>query len=220
MNITLKLALLALISFASAQTEAAGPTTNLVQNINLKLTVYTEEDTTTNGSVVTTPVLKLSRSTKDIIQLLGEATTNAFSPSAKLVLVSPLEDGDSSIIVQDGATQVDVSDFFSYDQTSSGDVHGSISNTVSKVEKETDYNIVEFSMHDHGAFKLGAHFDAAGLATVKSSTIVKSGTVLGKSHQVAANLAGEGDFTDDLGTHYIIVQVSITITGNTVVVTP
>src|SRR5947208_2795294 len=108
---TLTFTILTLAALACAPFQRANAAvTNLVQTINLKLTVYTEDDTTTNASTVTTPVVKLSKATKDIIGLLGDATGNTFTTKAKLILVTTLGGSeDTSIFVRDGASDVDVS---------------------------------------------------------------------------------------------------------------
>jgi hypothetical protein len=167
-----------------AATQAFGAQTNLVQNINLKLTVYTEGDTTTNSTTINTPVVKMNRTTQDIIQLLGEALTNSFSTSAKLQLVSPLDDGESKIVVQDGTNQTDVTEFFSYDEESSDSVHGRQITIGTGAVKGIEYSIIEFSLHDNGPLKLNAHFNVTGLATVKSASIVRSGVVVGEAQQI------------------------------------
>ena len=57
----------ALVAAGTLRIQAAQ--TNLVQNINLTITAYAEGETVTNGVLVTRPVLKFKRSSKDIVQL-------------------------------------------------------------------------------------------------------------------------------------------------------
>src|SRR5437762_9691225 len=141
MKTTLKLATIALIAFAAAKASAFAPHTNVVQNINIKIVAYSEGETTTNGTVVNEPVIKQIKITKDIIKLLGDATTNTFSASAKLLLVTSLTFGGSpSILVKDGTNEVFVSEFFSYDDVGSSDVEGGTLNTVSGVTKGIEYS--------------------------------------------------------------------------------
>src|SRR5262245_31631932 len=103
MKTTLKFAAIGLIAFAATKASAFAPHTNLVQNIGFKIVVYTEGEIATNGVVASKPVIKQTKTTKDIIQLLGEATTNTFSAAAKLQLITSLTfGGDPSIVVTDG----------------------------------------------------------------------------------------------------------------------
>lgn len=200
--------------------KAGAATTNLVQTINMAITAYAEGDTTTNGAVVTTPVLKMKASVKDIIQLLGDATTNTFSAKAKLLLITPLPDGESSIVVEDGTNRVDVSDFFDAEDQGEG-VGSTTVNTLTGIGKATHYRMFELELRDNGSQVLEVHFRVAGLSTIKSATIGKPGAVIGMSHSVSAVLAGTGDFTDDLGgTQEMIVQMTLTTIGTKTEVVP
>src|ERR1044071_8692820 len=122
MKTTLKLAVIGLIALAATKASAFSPHTNVVQNINIKVVVYSEGEETTNGTVVTKPVIKQTKTTRDIIQLLGDATTNTFSAGAKLLLVNSLTFDTTTIMVKDGTNEVIVTDFFSYEDVGSNDV--------------------------------------------------------------------------------------------------
>ena len=218
MKTTLKFAAIGLIVFATtAKALPFAPHTNLVQNIGIKVIVYSEGDVTTNGTVATKPVIKQIKTTKDIIQLLGDATTNTFSASAKLQLITSLTfGGDPTILVVDGTNQVNVTGFFSYDDTSFDHIEGGTLNTVSGVEKGIDYSFIRFRLRDDGATTIKVHFDTDGFATTKSSSLVKNGAIIGDAHQTTANLAGGGEVSDSGELHSIIVQVTLTVTGTTV----
>jgi hypothetical protein len=218
----LKLTLVALMALGITQARAIilGPTTNVVQTLSFTLSILAEGDATTNGSVITTPVLKLKKSTKDIISVLGTATGNTFSTKAKLIAVTSLSDDNTSLFVQDGTNKVDVSVFFAYDQVGSTDVQGSSINTVTGVKTGTDFSIIRLQLQDHDSTTLTAHFDLSGMSTVKTTTIVIAGVVRGHAHQTSATLAGSGDFTDSSGTHSAIVTGTITVTGTTLEVDP
>ncbi|HLP76622.1 MAG TPA: hypothetical protein VK327_06830, partial [Candidatus Paceibacterota bacterium] len=166
----------------------AAPVTNLVQNINLSLTVYTEGATTTNGAVISQPIVKFKRTTKDLIQLLGSATTNTFSAKAKLIMATPQSEGDSVIYVQDGTNRVVVTGFFSEDEGSG--VYGFSTNTVSHVEKESSYSLMRLRLHDTDTQDIALHFDLYGLSSTGSSSILKNKVILGKSNEVSASLLG------------------------------
>ena len=58
---------------------------------------------------MTVPLVKLTKQTKDVIELLGDATGNTFSSKAKLILVTNLGTEDSGVFVRDGTNDVDVS---------------------------------------------------------------------------------------------------------------
>lgn len=207
----------ALAVAGTAQLKAAQ--TNLVQTIGITVTAYTEGDTVTNGTVVSTPVIKTKKATKDIILLLGDAMSVTFSAKAKLLLVTPLPDGDSTVVVQDGTNRTDVSGFFNTDEVGSG-VTSSQVNTLTGIQKATEYRIFEFALRNNGGQTVSAHFAVAGLATIKSSSLGKAGAVIGKSHAVSAALAGTGDFKDGLVTKEMVVQVSLVTAGNTLEIVP
>jgi hypothetical protein len=218
----LKLTLIALLALGIAQTRAlaVGPVTNVVQTVSFLLTVFTEGEVVTNGSVVTKPVLKLKIATKDVIEALGTGTGNNFSAKAKLILVTPLDGDESSIFVQDGTNKVDVSELFSVDDVGSTEVQGSSENTISGAKTATDYSIIRLRLRDHDTQILPAHFELSGLSTDKSAGIVIGGIIRGKSHQITLNLAGTGDFTDGTGTHSFIATGTVTVTGKTLSVEP
>jgi hypothetical protein len=194
------------------------PQTNVVQNINIVLTAYSQGDTVTNGAVISRPVFKVKKTNKDIILALGTATTNIFSTKSKLILVTGLVDTNSTVYVVDGTNRIDVSSFFSYDSSGSTDIQSYQTNMVNHLEKSTDYTVAQFAMQDADGMILPGHFQAVGLSTVTAASVVKSGVILGKARQIAMDLNGVGDFKDDTGVHDLVVHVTITITGNTVVV--
>jgi hypothetical protein len=216
MKTLLKLTVIAIVAFAAAQLRAAQ--TNLVQTISMGITAYQEGDVSTNGSIVTQPVIILKRATKDIIQLIAGALNTSISTKAKLLLITPIPEDDPTIVIQDGTNRVDVTGFFDVDTQAS--LGGFSVNTVSGVGKGTEYQIFRLRLRDNGGQILEAHFDVTGLSTVKTATIGKPGAVIGEARGISAVLFGTGDFTDGLVTHDLIVQVTLSVSGSTVQVLP
>lgn len=200
-------------------TSAHALTTNVLQNINITITGFSDGVESTNATTYSRSVNKIKKSTADIIQIIGNAMTNTFSKKSKLVLINNLaEEGDATVYVVDGTNRVDVSGFFSYDQPTSTDVQSYSSNFVSHVEKSIDYSIANFSLKDSDGYTLQTHFQSIGSSTITAASVVKSGVVLGKARQIALDLHGIGDYTDNSGSHDMVVHVVITITGNTVLI--
>src|SRR6187549_2093022 len=107
-----------LVAFGAAQLNAQTSVTNIVQNLNLKLTAYYQTDVTTNSSNITRNAGKASVANKDIIALLGLQLNVVFTSDAKLLLISNLEDSlNPKIVVRDkvGGNNVDtaVGQYFS-----------------------------------------------------------------------------------------------------------
>src|SRR6267142_2716623 len=90
------------ILLATATFSSKADQTNLVQNFQIQLFGVKQGGTATYG--------------------------NTYSRAAKLVVVSPLAGGNSSVQVRDGDLNTDVSGFFSHEQTSPA-VSGSQSNS-------------------------------------------------------------------------------------------
>jgi hypothetical protein len=187
------------------------PRTNLVQNLTLTLTAYTEGETRANGNLSTTPVIRLKRSTKEIIQLLGDATTNRFSAAARLILETPLPGTSSRFVIRDGSHKVDVSAFFTYKQFIEG-AKGSQMNTQSGAEQSKDYRILQFSLHDSGERQLNLRFNVTGFSTETSGNFIRLGTWT-RTQRTVGNLSGTGSFRDDSGNYFLIVRGTLTVAG-------
>lgn len=193
--------------------QAHAAQTNLVQNITLTINAVSQGSSTTNGTIVTKTVVRQRLSTLDVIAALGSSTGNSFSSTAKLLQVTPLPDGDAMIVVKDGTNVVDVTGFFS-NQRRSQTMESSVVDQATGKGTATDLDIQRFQLQDNEPLpNLSLHFDARGLTTTKSKSLLDSqGTVIGEAHQVLASLSGDGDHN---GTN-AVMQVLLKITGTTV----
>jgi hypothetical protein len=77
------LAWMAAVATATAGSSVTYTQTNVLQNINLQLTIYEQGATNANGRSVADQVFSLT--TKSLIEALGIVTTNNFGTGAKLV---------------------------------------------------------------------------------------------------------------------------------------
>ncbi len=149
--------------------QAHADNTNVVQNLSIQLRGVQPGGPVTNRNTITTGLSPAKIENRDIIKALGLSTSNQFSRSAKLVVVTPLGGGDSAIQVRDGSNQVDVSDYFRHTQLSDS-VSGSVSNTVTLRSVNLDYSIQRFSLRDaEGKPALGLHFDVRGFAAERTA---------------------------------------------------
>src|SRR5262245_15748274 len=112
MNKLLKTTLIASAVLLAGAAHVRALETNLVQTINISITAYAAGDPATNASIVTTPLLTQKATSKEIIALIGDAMGVIFSTKAKLLLISQLPDGNTTVVVQDGTNRTDVSGFF------------------------------------------------------------------------------------------------------------
>jgi hypothetical protein len=210
MNRTLSFAA-GLLLVGATQVHAAQ--TNLIQNISLLITSYSQGSSITNGTVVTTTMPKTKLTTLNVIQALGASTGDTFSSTAKLLLVSPLPAGPASIVVKDGTNVVDVTGYF-VNQLRSETVESSIVDLATGKTLALSRNVQRFMLQDLGGFPdLTLHFDARGLTTTKTKTLVNGqGVVIGEAQQVFAILFGDGDKDDVYG----VMQVLIKVVGTTV----
>lgn len=215
-----KLLTLAVITTALAlgtmQTRAIpGPNTNIVQNISFQFTTFEQGPTTTNLAthVVARTIITNSVTVKDIITLLGQATTNVFSSNARLVHViqySPA--GKTNFFeVRDGTNlTVDVTSYFS-GTGSHGRIVSSRFNTQTGIGSGVDVCIYHLSIHI-----LDFSIDADSFATVPHVSIIDpidNKTVLILDKLDADSLAGTG--TDSNETPFT-AHGSVDIFGHTV----
>jgi hypothetical protein len=156
------------------------------------------------GNTVTTNVNFVQVNTRQIIQALAAATANSFSSTSKLVVVTPLNGGNTSIQVRDGnKTPVDVSDFIVL-ESDRGSVTSSILNTRTGRGSSVTYQIMHLVLQDADGDTLNLHIDVNGVATSNSTTFSNGPTV-------DANVAGSGDRNGN----GIIFQGSVSIFGQT-----
>jgi len=182
--------------------EARADQTNVVQNIGIQLRGVQPGGPVTTRFSVTTGVAPARIDTRQVIQTIGAATANTFSGGAKLVLVTPLGGGYSSIQVRDGDNSVDVTSLFAHDQLSDF-VSGSVSNVFTRRAYNVDYSLQRFALANSGSALLSLHFDVNGFATETSS-----GGLPGVSN-LEIEVSGSGDLNGNL----VILQGSIEVQG-------
>jgi len=163
----------------------------------------------TTRFTVTTGLAPVYIDTRQVIQAIGTATANTFSGRAKLVLVTPLGGGYSSIQIRDGNNSVDVTSLFAHDQLSDF-VSGSVSNAFSRNTVNLDYSIQRFALANRGSAMLSLHFDVNGFATETSS-----GGLPGVSN-LAIDVSGSGDLNGNL----VILRGAIEVLGGKLEVVP
>lgn len=202
----LKLAVVAAMALGCAA-QVHAQTTNLVQNLSIQLYGYSQGGTSKFQNTVVTNVNVVRVDTRQIIQALATATFNSFSSTSKLVVVTPLGGGFSSVQVRDGnKTPVDVSEMFVL-EASSGSVEGAIVNTKTGRGSSVSYGIARFALQDAVGASLNIHFDVNGIATT-SSNISPSDPQI---PIIDANVSGSGDRNGNL----LILQGSVEIFGRT-----
>lgn len=181
--------------------------TNLVQTLNVQLFGYSQGGGGSFGGATVTNVNLVQISTRQIIQALGTATMNTFSPTSRLVVVTPLGGGGPGIQVRDGNNApVNVTDFLNL-QPISGSVQSSLFNTRNGHGVVISYNITQLVLQDADGETLNMHFNVNGFTTSNSSTPAASPF----SNTTDANVSGSGDRNGNL----LILQGSVDISGDT-----
>ena len=200
-------AIAALFAVAALRTNA--DTTNLVQDVSVQLTGYRQGAPRTNSTSIIVGVDTTSVGTAGVISALGAATGNSFSSGARLVTVTPVAGGDSSVQVRDGANTVDVTMFFSHQQFGNTLVTSTTSRSTGRTS-ESDFSVQRFALHDAGGFPaLTLHFDVQGI-TENDDTAV--GGVSSPGSTLTGNVVGTGDRNG----RFMIMQGLITIRGHTI----
>jgi hypothetical protein len=195
-------ALSALLTLAMATANA--DQTNVVQNLRVQLRGVQPGGPVATRVTVTTGFAAARLDTRQIIQALGAATGNTFSYSARLVVVTPLGGGDSSIQIRDGAATADVTAFFIHQQLSAS-VSGAVSNIVTHRTTQLDYSIQRFALQDAEGFPpLNLHFDVSGFAEERSAA-----NLPGVSYS-QVDVSGSGDASGSL----MILQGSVEVDGS------
>jgi len=189
MKIITMAALAALISLGVSQTRAEQ--TNVVQTLHIQLRGVQPGGTIKERFTITTGIAPARIDTRHVIQALGAVTGNTFSNSARLVIVTPLGGGYSSIQIRDLSQTVDVSAFFDHEQRSDF-VSGSVSNLYTHRTVGLDYSIQRFALHNSGGTTLSLQFDVNGFATETSLNGLE-----GVSH-LDLDVSGSGDQNGNL----------------------
>lgn len=204
-------AIAALFTLAALRTNA--DTTNLVQNISIQLTGFRQGAPQTNRNIVTVGVDDSRVGNAGVIAALGAATGNSFSTSARLVSVTPLPDGYSSIQIRDGGNTVDVTAFFGHEQFGDS-LHTSITDLRSGRSAGSDYSVQRFTLHDVGGYPpLILHFDVQGLAQDSDSSNAAGSS---PGSDLGVSVLGTGDRNGG----FLILQGSINVTGHATEVVP
>ena len=194
-----------------AGTQAWGDQTNLVRNLEVSLVGIEQGGSATVRGVTTTTVNKVRVENDDIISALGTATGNSFSFRARLVAISPLPSGLTSIAIRDGGNSVDVTAFFV--QTYLSDLVGkSTVNTKTGKASGSNYSLQQFALQDAGDALLGLHFTVSGVAVENFSIPA----IPGPRSELSADVSGTGD----TGGNLLIIQGSIRVFGQTIEVVP
>jgi hypothetical protein len=195
--------------FAVATLRANADTTNLVQDVSIQLTGYRQGAPRTNSTSIVVSVDTTSVGTAGVISALGAATGNSFSTGARLVSVTPVAGGDSSVQVRDGGNTVDVTMFFSHQQFGDTLVTSITSRSTGRTS-ESDFSVQRFALHDAGGFPaLTLHFDVQGI-TENDDTAV--GGVSSPGSTLTGNVVGTGDRNG----RFMIMQGLVTIRGHAV----
>ena len=184
--------LIALAFLGTSALEAAQ--TNLVQTLNVDLASFSQGPVVTNGNIINSTLYTSRISNRDIIQALGTATTNSFSPHAALLVIKPLPDGDLNVVIRDGTNSLEVTRFFAHDRADTTAVRGRV-NTVTGIASGSEYSLHSLSLKDAvGAPPLTIHFEVSGLTRATFVSLLNdSGKSLGTAYEYSAVMSGTGD---------------------------
>lgn len=210
-----KLTIAALTVGTTLAAHAMIPSTNIVQNINFRLTLIEQGSTNHPSANLTVVTLDRARvTTRDIIAALGTATTNDFSANARLVRVKHvLTDGEfTSYQVRDHTNApVDVTSFFSGTFTESP-IRAYKYNSATGINTGLNYGVLHLVLTNTPPFNLTGSLDLAGGAVTEHASIKTGNVVLGVD-DVTAAVAGTGIDTNGIAG---ILTGTITITGRIV----
>jgi len=182
--------------------------TNLVRNLDIQLSGIVQGDTTTTKNVTTTSVTKVSVGNSDIIGAIGIVTGNSFSSNAKLLVITPVPVGGSSIVIRDGGNQVDVTQFF-VQSFLTQQIGKSTVNSKTGKASGSNYSLQEFSFVDAGGYDpVAFHYSVSGVATENFSIPA----IPGPRSELKADVSGAGDLNGEL----LLLQGSIKVSGQAV----
>ena len=184
-------------------------TTNLVQTLDFNLTARLQGPTVTNLGTTVESIRATKMTTHEIIRLLGQATTNAFSPEARLLSVRPLPDGPTTVEVRDGTNRLNVGTFFTHTKSDPA-VEKTISGRRGFIVG-LEYAIHNFALVDAANFPaLPSHFSVSGLAIVSfEGKLNPQGGVTDEVDQYSFVAAGTGDING----HPAVISGQITGKG-------
>jgi hypothetical protein len=187
----LTVGLVAILIAGVAPVHAA--TTNSVQNIIFELTFFAQGPTNhPTANTTTVAIDKFRVTTKDVIAALGQATSNNFSASARLVSVRDATSTNSqrTIEVRDGTNVVDVTSYFKITtaETNILSVHSLLFNSTTGIGSGLTDGIFHLTLTNAN---LTAGLDLGGFAATAHTGIKAGNVVLGVDETDAA-VAGYG----------------------------
>lgn len=166
--------------------------TNVVQNVNFALTFLEQGPTHSRTNVTVKTATRSKLLTKDLIAALGPATTNTFSPSARLVRVRNVNATTNDILfeVRDGTNRVDVSSLVTLSH-SAAHVDVGTSNSETGVTTGTTTDILHLHVTNAPPYNLTISLRVSGLCTTTHTGLKDGKTVLGVD-EIKAEVAGTG----------------------------
>lgn len=176
-------------ALATAITQTHADQTNFVQTLHVRLQAMTQGGTTTNRNVVVTSVDTDRLDTREIIGGIGAVIGSSFSPSSRLVLVTPLGGGSPGIEIRDADSKVDVTGFFLFEQIGDS-VTRSVQHLRTGATAQTTFSIQRLALQDFPGYpSLALHFDIRGLGVDTASSRAEDGLRL----DLRADVSGTGD---------------------------
>jgi len=191
-------ALLMAVALQTAPAQVTNTEEALVLNFNL--TGVSQGPTTTTAGGVETRVGISTITSRDVIQVLGAATGNAFSRKARLILVTPTNNLESwTVQIQDGTKTVDVTGFVAH-SPGPASVGSAFVNNRNGNAGGTEYSVDGFGLQDQFGYpSLSAHFGVSGFTVTTSTGIVnRRGQVTGQTDSIQADVSGTGDTNGQL----------------------
>lgn len=185
---------------AADAVQASAKETNLVQHLSFHLTAWYQGPTVTNGSIIISNANSRTIVTKQVINWLGQATTNSFTNASLLIIkqlgvTNPLTRFVVREKINGVTTNVDVTPFFlrtfGVPQVASTSL-----NTTNGALNGTFYGAVSFTLRDASNYPaLKGHFAAGGFRiTTFTSLQNKHHQVIGETEQGSIpNAFGKGD---------------------------
>lgn len=171
------------------------------QRVNIQLSATLQGPTNYNGSIEIARIENVRVTTKDILNLLGDATGNDFSTNSRLIVAD-----FSSIQVASGEDFFDVSGFFANEATSDDVYFEAVNNATGRTRRRS-VRTETFEFND----SLGTDFILSGFATETffGSAIDDDDGSQKISARKTLNAAGMGE----LNTVPAIFRGTITIRG-------
>jgi len=207
----LKYALLT-TTLSLAALPAGADQTNLVRGLDIQLSGLKQGDSSTFRNITTTTVQRTRVDTRDVIEAIGTATGVEFSERARLVLITPLPNGDPTVAIRDAGNSTDVSPFFGYEKVSPAVTQSRV-NTRTEDYSGSSYSIQRFVVKDSEPYSsLPLHFNLSGVAVETFSNTAHPGP----RNEVEADVSGAGDKGGEL----LILQGTIHIRGYMIEVVP